>query len=364
MLEVDFLGYTLKNPLMLTEGPQSGTEELLRIASKSEVGLIFTKGIRLEEQKSPVPFMNIFKGSLFNADWSCIGIDKWEDILKRRVIESPLVVSIAKNYVNPETAVLMAERLVKAGARVISFVDYDAQQLIETVRLAKPRLKVPIMVKLPPFLKNLEENLEGLVNAGVDSIAAMDSIGPVLSIDVNTGAPLLGSVDGSGYLSGKYILPVTLKYIYDISSFVDVPVVGVGGVTNSESALQMIMAGATGVGMVTSPMIQGMAQFRKVRDGLESYLLERKIDDISSIRGLTRRYNETRTVSDSFKALISEDKCSNCGACMKVCYSDAISKEPDYHLIDKNNCIGCGLCSGVCPENAISFSDNSRGVND
>lgn len=356
MLEIDFLGYTLKNPLMLTEGPLSGTETLLKKASESEVGLIFTKGIRLEEQKSPVPFMNIYKGSLFNADWSCIGIENWETIIKRNVIETPLVVSIAKNYVEPETAVLMAERLVKAGAKIISFVDYNAIQLEETVRLARPRLKVPIMVKLPPFLKNLEKHLKILVETGVDAIAAMDSIGPVLSIDINTGAPILGSRDGSGYISGKYILPVTLKYIYDISGFIDVPVVGVGGVSDSESALQMIMAGATGVGMVASPIIKGLNQFKNVCDGMETYLVENEIKDIKYIRGLTRQINESRNISEEFKAEINEDKCSNCGACMRVCYSTAIIKEPEWHKVDKNMCIGCGLCSGVCPENAINFA--------
>ena len=55
MLGIDFLGYKLKNPLMLTEGPLSGTESLLIKASESEAGLIFTKGIRLEEKKSTVP---------------------------------------------------------------------------------------------------------------------------------------------------------------------------------------------------------------------------------------------------------------------------------------------------------------------
>ena len=310
----------------------------------------------MEEQKSPVPFMNINKGSLFNADWSCIGIEKWETIIRHQVIDTPLVVSIAKNYVTPEIAVSMAERLVRAGAEIISFVDYDAIQLIETVRMARPRLKVPIMVKLPPFLKNLENNLKGLVNAGVDAIAAMDSIGPVLSIDTDTGAPLLGSSDGSGYLSGKYILPVTLKYIYDISGFVGIPVVGVGGVTDTDSALQMIMAGATGVGMLTSPMIKGMNQYKNISDGLETYLSERRIKDIISIRGLTRTFNKTRNISDNFKAEINKVICSNCGACMKVCYSTAISKEPEWHEVDKNICIGCGLCSGVCPEDAIEYS--------
>ena len=355
MLGIDFLGYKLKNPLMLTEGPLSGTESLLKKASESEAGLIFTKGIRLEEQKSPVPFMNIHKGSLFNADWSCIGIDRWLEILERLEVETPLVVSIAKNYVSPETAVSMADRLVKAGAKIISFVDYDPVQLAKTVKLARSVIKVPIMVKLTPFLPNLEEHLRKLVDAGVDGIAAMDSIGPVLSIDTKTGAPFLGSADGSGYISGKSILPVTLKYIYEISRFIDIPVVGVGGVTDTDSALQMIMAGATGVGMVTSPMIKGLIQFKKISNGLKQYLLENKSGDINRIRGLTHSVNKSRDISTDFKAVIIEEKCNNCGACRKVCYSNAISAGPAWHSVSRAVCIGCGLCSGVCSENAIHF---------
>ncbi len=355
MLGIDFLGFKLKNPLMLTEGPLSGTESLLIKASESEAGLIFTKGIRLGEQKSPVPFMNIHKGSLFNADWSCIGIDRWVETIERLEVETPIVVSIAKNYVSPETAVSMAERLVKAGAKIISFVDYDPVQLVETVKLARPRIKVPIMVKLTPFLRDLEEHLKNLVGAGIDGIAAMDSIGPVLSIDTRTGSPVLGSTDGSGYISGKNILPVTLKYIYEISRFVDIPVVGVGGVTDTDSALQMIMAGATGVGMVTSPMITGLKQFKKISDGLKQYLFENKTGDINKIRGLTHSVNKVRDISTDFKAVISEEKCNNCGACRKVCYSNAISERSDWHSVNQTVCIGCGLCSGVCSENAIYF---------
>ena len=118
----------------------------------------------------------------------------------------------------------------------------------------------------------------------------------------------------------------------------------------------MIMAGATGVGMLTSPMIKGMNQYKNISDGLETYLSERRIKDIISIRGLTRTFNKTRNISDNFKAEINKVICSNCGACMKVCYSTAISKEPEWHEVDKNICIGCGLCSGVCPEDAIEYS--------
>ena len=355
MLKTEFLGYTLKNPLMLTEGPLSGTEELIRQAAASEVGLIFTKGIRPEPIRSPVPYMSIYSGSLMNADWSCIGIDAWVKVMERLDTNIPLVTSIAKNYVSPETAVAMAERLVKAGSRIISFVDYNPLELMATVKLARPRIKVPIMVKLPPFLPDLEERLKALEEAGIDAIAAMDSIGPGLSIDIETGLPSLGSADGSGYVSGKYILPFTLKYIYEISRFVKVPVVGVGGVSDAKSAIQMIMAGATGVGMVTAPLIWGFRKFGEICGGMEQYMAQHDIAAVGEIRGKTRMILESRKASNEYKAHIDPARCDNDGACRKVCYSNAIRAEGTVHRVNEELCVGCGLCAGVCPARAISY---------
>lgn len=151
MLSQEFLGLPLKNPLMLTEGPLSGSEKLIRRAHRAGAGLIFTKGIRPEPVSSPVPYMSLCHGGLMNADWSCIGLAAWEDVFRRIDPEIPLAASIAKNYVDPETAAEMAQRLEKAGARIISLVDYDPGELIAAVKLARPRVKVPLMVKLPPF---------------------------------------------------------------------------------------------------------------------------------------------------------------------------------------------------------------------
>jgi dihydroorotate dehydrogenase/NAD-dependent dihydropyrimidine dehydrogenase PreA subunit len=355
MLTIDFLGQRLQNPLMLTEGPLSGNERLITEAAEAGVGLVFTKGIRLKTIKSPVPYMSIHRGSLMNADWSCIGIEEWTGIISRLGDSVPLVVSIAKNYVDPETAVEMAESLIKAGAKIISFVDYNPDQLIETVKKARPRIKVPLMVKLPPFLPRLEENLKDLTAAGIDAIAAMDSIGPGLSINTIDGAPSLGSQDGSGYLSGKYILPFTLKYIYEISGFVDIPVVGVGGVCDTDSAIQMMMAGATGVGMVTSPLLSGLKKYRSICDGLTAFLKDRKSDNVDEIRGLTRKITTKREISEEYKASIDEKICINCGLCRRICYSRAVIAEEKYHRVDRLLCTGCGLCSGVCPENAVRY---------
>ncbi|MBI9105181.1 MAG: 4Fe-4S binding protein [Spirochaetales bacterium] len=355
MLTIDFLGQRLKNPLMLTEGPLSGNETLIREASEADIGLIFTKGIRIKPILSPVPYMSIHNGSLMNADWSCIGIEEWIRIISRLDSSVLLVASIAKNYVDPGTAVEMAERLVKAGARIISFVDYDPDQLVATVKMARPRIKVPLMVKLPPFLPRLEDNLKSLVASGVDAIAAMDSIGPGLFINTADATPSLGSQDGSGYLSGAYILPFTLKYIYEISGFVDIPVVGVGGVSDTDSAIQMMMAGATGVGMVTSPLLNGLNIYKAISGGLRAFLQEGNYDRISDICGLTRKAAGERKISEEYKASIADNLCINCGACREICYSRAIRAEEEYHVVNWHLCTGCGLCKGVCPENAVEY---------
>ena len=341
---------------MLTEGPFSGNKPLIEKASEAEIGLIFTKGIRLETVNSAVPYIRRYEQSLINADWSCIGLAKWLEIIETLDIPTPLVTSIAKNYVTPQTAVEMAEKLVAAGSQIISFVDYDPIGLIETVKLARSVIKVPLIVKLPPFLPELENILQALVSAGVDAIAAMDSIGPVLSIDAETGAPLMGSPDGSGYLSGKYILPVTLKYIYDIASFVNVPVVGVGGVTDHLSALQMIMAGATGVGMVSAPMLKGLHVFKKVAEGMSSYMHEKNIVSVDTIRGITHKKVKEQMVSTFLKGNIDQALCTSCDACRRICYSEAVYVSLEKYNIKREKCVGCGLCASVCPVEAISFS--------
>lgn len=359
-ISIDFLGFTLENPLMLTEGPLSGSLELIEKASKFEIGMIFTKGIRPEPIKSPVPYIRKYERSLINADWSDIGFKEWIKTINSLQIDTPIVTSIAKNYVNPDTAVEMAVELVKAGSKIVSFVDYDPAQLVETVKKARPLIKVPIMVKLPPFLPNLEEVLKNLVSAGVDAIAAMDSIGPVLSIDIKTGEPIMGSKDGSAYLSGKCILPVTLKYIYEISRFVDVPVVGVGGVTDYKSAIQMIMAGATGVGMVTAPLLGGFDVFNKVAFGIKEYLKEKGLEKVGELRGLTHRRVGERDTFTNLKAEINQAKCTSCGLCDRVCYSKAVIMEDEKYRIVKEKCVGCGLCASVCSSNSITFNGGVR----
>ena len=352
-LSTEFLGFKLNNPLALTEGPLSNSLESINRAVEAGVGIIFTKGVQPNPAKSFAPYIVRYDNSLLNADWTDIGFDAWLDVVRNVGEDVPLVVSISNNYSGTDRAIDMAKSFVRAGARAVSFVDYDPYQLINTVRQARKLIKVPIMVKLTPFLKNIEEILKALMHAGIDAIAAMDSVGPVLAIDYETGEPLLGSQDGSAYLSGKSILSITLKYIYEISRYVDVPVMGVGGVTDYKSAIQMLMAGATIVGMVTAPMLKGLNIYRSIVQDLIEYMRDKNEYDLSKIRGITHKKIEERIPVKSLYMVIDKDSCEQCGLCKKVCSCCAIDIVDEIYVINSDRCACCGLCQSVCPKNAI-----------
>ena len=355
-LSIDFLGLKLRNPLMLTEGPLSGDGTRIRRAAEHPVGLIFTKGIRPEPARSPSPFIRKSgRDSLLNADWSDIGFARWLEEIRELDPAIPLVTSIAKNYVTSEQAADMAVALEKAGARIISMVDYDPEELIAAVRAARPRIRVPLMVKLPPMLPRLEEVLKRLVAAGAEAIAAMDSIGPVLEVDVETGLPVMGSPDGTGYLSGAAIRPVTVRYIYEIARLVDVPVVGVGGVASARDVVEMIMVGATGVGMVAAPMLRGLDVFDRAANDLRQFLTQHGIEDVRDIRGLTRRRIAQMQPVYGLTSTIDPAICTGCGNCARSCFVQAIASEGKHYWVETARCVGCSLCASVCPVQAIKL---------
>ena len=356
-LTVDFLGHTLPNPLALTEGPLTGSADRIRRAAEHSIGVIFTKGMRPQPATSPNPFIaKTGRGSLMNADWSDVGFEQWlEEIESLRERDFMLVTSIAKNYVTPQEAADMAEEIAKRGPDAVSLVDYDPDDLIRAVKLARPRVKIPLMVKLCPFMPRLEETLNELVAAGIDAVAAMDSIGPVLAVDVETGRPSMGSADGSGYLSGEAIKPVMVKYVYEISRFVDLPVVGVGGVNKAQDVVEVTMVGATAVGMVAAPLLRGLQVFDRVEEQLRQHLAGRGVADINSLRGLTHRRVAEAEMRHDARAAIDPEKCTNCGLCVKVCFKQAPVEADEATRIHTGRCVGCGLCVSVCPQDAIAL---------
>jgi dihydroorotate dehydrogenase (fumarate) len=154
-LSVEISGIKFKNPLVLSEGPLTGNSRLIERAAKHNIGAIVTKSIRQEAAQSSNPYMIAANRGLINADWTDIGFDAWLKELDKLDISTPLITNVATNHVPPKKAAELAEVLQLHGAAMVTFSDYEPENLVDAVKYARKEVNVPIMVKLPPFVKNI-----------------------------------------------------------------------------------------------------------------------------------------------------------------------------------------------------------------
>lgn len=350
-MSVEVAGVRMNNPLVLSEGPLSGSARLIERAARHKMGAIVTKSVRMEPSKSENPYMISAARGLINADWTDVGFEAWLDELDRLKLDKPLFVNVGVNYCKPPRAAQLAEELQRHGASFVTFSDYEPENLVEVVRYTKKVVDLPVMVKLPPFVKNIGDLCKRLEEAGVNMIAAMDAVGPAMDIDTESRSAILGCDGAFGYLSAAPIFPLTLAYIAEIAANVSVPVLGVGGVSTAEDVVKMIMAGATCVGVVGAAILQGVSLFDKLADGLERWMTEHGVKSLSEIRGAAQS-SMHRSIRKDLRARVDSEACTGCGRCERSCYAAAIEMRDKKPVIGAY-CSGCGVCESICPAKAI-----------
>lgn len=145
----------------------------------------------------------------------------------------------------------------------------------EVVSFVRNKTKLPLIVKLSPNFPNIGLIAKACEDNGADGITAINTVGPGMLIDINTYRPKLSNKTGG--VSGPAILPIAIRCIYDIYKNVKIPIIGMGGITNYEDALQIVMAGATLYGVGSGILYKGMTVFDSINKGIEKYLKEKNM---------------------------------------------------------------------------------------
>jgi dihydroorotate dehydrogenase (NAD+) catalytic subunit len=159
--------------------------------------------------------------------------------------------------------------------------------LVETVTGAvKANVDAPVWVKLTPNTADIVELGLAAQRGGADAVVAINTL-KAMAIDVERGMPILGNRFGG--LSGPAVKPVAIRCIYELSSNLDIPVIGVGGVSSWEDAVEMILAGACGVQIGTA-LMKGYGVIQEINDGLSRYL-ERKSVNLENLIGKAWRHS-------------------------------------------------------------------------
>ena len=349
---VNLCGIALRNPLILASGPLSWNAEAIRAAFDAGAAAVVTKTIRPEATINPVPHIAAAgRGSMLNTEgWSDLPAEQWieQELPSLSNRDGVLIASLGHT---PAEVEQLAAPLAEAGADALELVSYRAEDSAPMVAAAKRAVSIPVLIKVSGNWPNLPEVAGACLRAGADGITAIDSIGPALRVDVETGRPLLGSF---AWLSGRAILPIALRAVAEICLRHAVPVVGTGGVGRAEDVVEMAMAGATAVGVHTAPLLWGLDWFGKTLGRLEHWLDELGHARLSDLRGLALPHLGKTAHHAPLAFTFDAETCAQCRRCVTVCAYKARNLTPQGEmLLDQGLCRSCGLCASTCPTGAL-----------
>lgn len=298
-LATTFAGIGFQNPIVLASGTAAYGRELDDIVDLESLGGLVTKAVSLAPRAgAKAPRVSDFPGGMINAiGLANPGVDVVRDAelpwLASHLRRARVLVNVVGNAVEDFADVISrldaAEGVsgyelnvscpnVKAGGMEFGADRPMLRALIERARAATRK---PIVIKLSPTLGDLAGTAQVAADAGADALTLTNTL-PGLVIDVESRRPRIGF--GSGGVSGPPLLPVGVLATWRVSRAVALPIIGLGGVSRAEHALQYIMAGATLVGVGTAGMVNPRAPERIVHD-LERWCSRRGITSLASLRG-------------------------------------------------------------------------------
>lgn len=163
----------------------------------------------------------------------------------------------------------------------------DAGMAAAVTRAVKGATAIPIAVKLSPNVTDIVAIARAVAEAGADAITAINTVGPGMIIDLECGRPILAHKVGG--LSGPAIRPLAVRCVYEIWGAVDIPIIGTGGVSSGRDVVEMLMAGATAVGVGSAVYQGGPEVFGKMAAELAHFMTAHGYSCLEEMRGLAHR---------------------------------------------------------------------------
>jgi dihydroorotate dehydrogenase subfamily 1 len=356
-LSINICGIEFPNPVMPAAGPTSKDGAMCQAAALGGAGGIVTKTISVKPAEVPRPCMAEIKGGFLNTElWSELPKEQWLEKEYKMARDTGLPVIVSLGYSAEQIGELAP--LVKPYADALElsthYVGSDISPIVNALKAAKAAVEVPVFMKMSPH-PNIQDMAKAVEDAGADGLVMINSFGPCMGIDIETGLPLMGSREGYGWLSGTAIRPLAVRCVYDAAKAAKIPIFGVGGIASGRDAVEMIMAGASAVQVCTAGILKGPGVYGKIVKEMEEFLDSHGYADISEIKGLAHRKMAERPFSTkAVKPAVDKDSCNLCGLCETSCMYKAITRAGEL-LIDGRKCFGCGLCVTRCPKKALAL---------
>lgn len=353
-LTTRFCGLELRNPVLPAAGPPGRNGDALLACAAGGAGGLVAKTISSHAADVPAPNMAEVPMGFLNCErWSELPPERWleGEYARARTAGLPLIIGLGYTAADIRSLAPRIAPFADAVELSTHYIGQDPRPMQEAIAAARELLSVPVIVKLSPLGRNMVEAARAAVEAGAHALAAINSFGPCLAIDIETGRPLLGGPQGYGWLSGLAIKPLAVRCVYEIAQAVDVPIIGVGGVMSGRDAVEMLMAGASAVGVCTAAILKGPGILGQIASELASWLGAHGYRSPQEIVGLAWR--QPPAPNRPLYAQVDRDRCTGCQLCYRSCAYGAIRMEGRKAVVTPTRCAACGLCATRCRANAI-----------
>ena len=290
-------GITLKNPVMTASGTYGYGLEYSDFIDLSKLGGIVVKGTTLNpRQGNPYPRMAETPSGMLNAvGLQNKGVDYFcsEIYPSIKDIDTHMIVNVSGSTV--EDYMATAERIaeldkipaielniscpnVKEGGMAFGVTCGGAAEVVRAVRKVYPNT---LIVKLSPNVTDITEIARAVEGEGADSISMINTL-LGMAIDVKSRKPILSTVTGG--LSGPAVKPVALRMVWQTAKVVSIPIIGMGGISSCEDAIEFLLAGASAVQVGTYNFVDPTIT-TKIASGIEDYLVQHNMTDVSELIG-------------------------------------------------------------------------------
>lgn len=296
-LAVNLGGVTMKNPVTTASGTFGFGPEYAPYVDLNKLGAIVVKGTTLEPRLgNPTPRIVETPAGILNAiGLQNPGVDHFirESLPFLKDYQTPVIVNIAGNCLEDygEIAGRLDQAAGVAGLEVnISCPNVkkgglqfgtDPLMAYEVIKTVRENTKLPVIAKLSPNVTDIVSMAVKVAEAGANAIALINTL-LGMAIDIHKRKPVLGNIMGG--LSGPAVKPVAVRMVWQVSQAVDLPILGMGGITTGEDAVEFILAGATAVAVGTANFVNPKATM-DILAGIEEYMVRYGIRDINELVG-------------------------------------------------------------------------------
>lgn len=298
-MTVDINGVKLKNPVITASGTFGFGEEYSEYMDVSKLGGISTKGLTINPKagNEGIRIHEVRSGLINSIGLQNPGVDNFilEELPKMEKMNTAILANLGGGTL--EDYLAGAEKLdktnvdfielniscpnVKSGGMAFGIKSDVAKSVIQEV---KKVTKKPLMVKLSPNAEDIVDMAIKCQEGGADSLSLVNTL-KAMAIDIDTRKPVFKNIFAG--LSGSCIKPIALRMVYEVAKVVDIPVIGMGGISNGRDAIEFMMAGATAIQVGSANFIKPDISLDIIKD-IEEFMKKEGIKDINEIIGIAR----------------------------------------------------------------------------